>query len=122
MNGIPKREGIRTNYIGNRALTSELKCCIISNVGVYIPQWKKDLTLAPKWQDVDAIKCGRIDYDEFKNRYISKVLSQLNPTEVYEKYNGWYLLCCEKDNTYCHRTILVEWLNSSGYDAKEGLF
>lgn len=122
MCNFPKREGIRTSYIGNRDLRTELKCCIISNVGVYIPQWKKDLSLAPQWKDVDAIKCGRITYEEFRQRYIAKVLSNLNPAEIYAKYNGWYLLCCEKDPQHCHRTILADWLSMAGYDVKEGIF
>lgn len=116
------RQGIRTNYIGNPDLKGELRCCIISNVGVNIPQWSKDLSLAPKWQDVEAVKSGKIDYEEFKERYIQNVLSYKSPNEVFEKYKGWYLLCCEKDDTYCHRRILAEWLSSGGYDVKEGLF
>lgn len=122
MSNLANRKGIRMSYIGNRDLKPELKCCIISNVGVYIPQWRKDLSLAPKWEDVDAIKSGRIDFEEFRRRYTLKVLSNLNPEEIYKKYEGWYLLCCEKDHTQCHRTILAYWLRSYGYDVKEGLF
>lgn len=119
---MESREGIRMNYVGNRALKGELKCCIISNIRMNVPYWKRDLSLAPKWQDVDALKMGRISEEEFRKRYISKVLADKNPAEIYEKYNGWYLLCCEKDETTCHRTILAEWLRNQGYDVKEGLF
>lgn len=115
-------DGIRTSYVGNPLIRGELKCCIISNVGVNIPQWRKDLTLAPRWQDVDGVKSGRISWEEFRQNYLDKVLSKKNPEEVYYKYKGWYLLCCEKDDTFCHRKILAEWLASYGFDVKEGLF
>lgn len=122
MSELAKSTGIRTNYIGNRDLKSELRCCIISNVRANIPQWRRDLSLAPLWKDVDSIKRGVIDYEEFRRRYIENVLSNKNPEEVYKQYEGWYLLCCEKDDEFCHRRILSEWLRDAGFDVKEGLF
>lgn len=122
MSELAKSNGIRTNYIGNKELKCELRCCIISNIKINIPQWKRDLSLAPLWKDVDLVKKNLIDYEEFKDRYLKNVLSKKNPEEVFEKYKGWYLLCCEKDPTHCHRTILAEWLKNAGFDAKEGLF
>ena len=117
-----RREGIRTNYIGNRELHGELKCVIISNVGVNIPGWIKDKSLAPRYSDVQDIKSGRITWEQFRDNYYEFILSKHNPKDIYEKYSGWYLLCCEKDHTFCHRTILAKWLESNGFEAKEGLF
>lgn len=120
--GMVKRSGIRMNYIGNKDIKAELKCCIISNIRVNIPQWTRDLSLAPRWQDVDLVKKNMITYDEFKERYYKYILQYKSPEEIYQKYQGWYLLCCEKDYTCCHRTILAEWLQNFGYDVEEGLF
>ena len=114
--GIAKRSGIRMNYLGNKEIKTELKCCLISNIRVNIPQWTRDLSLAPRWQDVDAVKRNIISFEEFKDRYYQYILQYKNPEEVYKKYEGWYLLCCEKDPTHCHRTILAEWLQKFGYD------
>lgn len=120
--GFVKRAGIRMNYIGNKNIKSELRCCIISNIRVNIPQWKRDLSLAPRWQDVDLVKRNIISYEDFKDRYYENILKSKSPEEIYKKYEGWYLLCCEKDPIHCHRTILAEWLQEFGYDVKEGLF
>lgn len=116
------RIGIRTNYIGNRKLKDEPYAVIVSNIRVVVPTWNRDLRLAPVYSDVLALKAGSITFDEFAQRYIDKKLSKLDPLQIAEEYNGYYLLCCEADHTKCHRSILAMWLRNAGVVCEEGLF
>lgn len=113
---------IYTNYIGNKSIWTYPKKVIISNIRVNVPLARRDLTLAPDWQDVNAYKNGIIKFEELCARYRDKKLSKLNPAEVYEKYENHYALCCEADYTTCHRYEFAKWLNEAGYPCEEGLF
>ena len=116
------RKGIRTNYVGNPKLKGFPYVAIVSNVGVRVPLWIRDSRLAPEYSDIEELKAGKITKEEFKRRFKEKKLSRLDPKEIAEEYDGYYLVCCEKDATDCHRTIIADWLTENGFICYEGIF
>ena len=56
---------------------------------------------------------GKISEEENNRYYVQeywdKVLSQLDPKEVYDELNNSILLCYEPNNEFCHRHIVAAW-------------
>ena len=56
---------------------------------------------------------GKISEKENNEYYIreywNKVLSKLDPQEVYEELDNKILLCYESENQFCHRHIVAAW-------------
>ena len=78
--------------------------------GQYYPKLAPKLSFWLVWHN----QIGKIK-DEENNRYYieeywKKVLSQLNPQEVYQELDGSVLLCYEDYNQFCHRHIVAAWL------------
>jgi hypothetical protein len=47
---------------------------------------------------------------EARERYYAKVLSRLDPQEVFEDLGeDAVLLCWEKSGTFCHRRMVADW-------------
>lgn len=85
------------------------------------PDWvdcEKCKELMPSWVDVMDYKNGIITWKQFRKNYIRK-LKKLDVHEWYGKLNGKVLLCWEAEGKKCHRHILREWFNRSGYACEE---
>ena len=55
-------------------------------------------------------KNNRCSDEEYIDRYKSDVLDKLNPVDIYNKVKGKVMLCyCGKDK-FCHRKLVIEWL------------
>ncbi len=81
--------------------------------------------LAPSWSIYSQYKeTGQCDV--YIKRYISEILSKLNPNQVYqdlynlagESYN-FVLLCYERPDEFCHRHLVAEWFAENGICCKE---
>lgn len=100
--------------------------CIAISVGVpkaiNVKSYKK---LAPLWDIVQEYKNNGGDIEKYKSRYYNEVLNKLGVCEVYkdlEKLSDGkdiVLLCYEgiKNNDFCHRHLVSQWLRENGYDA-----
>lgn len=100
--------------------------CIAISVGVpkaiNVKSYKK---LAPLWDIVQEYKNNGGDIERYKSRYYNEVLNKLDVCEVYkelEELSGGkdvVLLCYEgiKNNDFCHRHLVSQWLRQNGYDA-----
>ena len=100
--------------------------CIAISVGVpkaiNVKSYKK---LAPLWDIVQEYKNNGGDIERYKSRYYNEVLNKLNIDEVYkelEELSGGkdvVLLCYEgiKNNDFCHRHLVSQWLRQNGYEA-----
>lgn len=100
--------------------------CIAISVGVpkaiNVKSYKK---LAPLWDIVQEYKNNGGDIEKYKRRYYNEVLNKLGVCEVYkdlEKLSDGkdiVLLCYEgiKNNDFCHRHLVSQWLRENGYDA-----
>lgn len=77
--------------------------------------------LNPPKQLLFDYKNGLCSQEEYRDRYYTEVLNQLNPKEVYSELKGKVILCyCGKD-TFCHRQLVLEWLQDNiGCDAIGG--
>ena len=76
-----------------------------------IPKWyngARYIPLAPSWEIIHLK-----DPELYKKRYYQEVLSKLDPGKVASDLDGCILLCHEKDNTFCHRRIVAEWLEAA---------
>lgn len=110
------------------------------------PKWFRGLEylkLAPLWSTLKRWKDGAKDYSaaqEYMQDFYEKVLSPLSvvrvldeiqmsiPDEIKVKMqspvwrnNEWHvaLVCYEKPNDFCHRHLVSQWLQDSGYECKE---
>ena len=100
--------------------------CIAISVGIPkaidVKSYKK---LAPLWDIVQEYKNNGGDIERYKNRYCNEVLNQLDADEVYEELKELsgnkdvVLICYEgiKNNDFCHRHLVSQWLRENGYDA-----
>lgn len=77
----------------------------------YSGRWMQQL--APTWDMVMDSKRGRIDFDQYKVRYLAYLNSRFTPQEVADMFEDQsILLCYEVPSDNCHRHILAEWLNA----------
>jgi uncharacterized protein YeaO (DUF488 family) len=80
--------------------------------------------LAPKWSFLSVWKQTQ-DNDYYIAEYQKQVLNQLNPEEVVKRlyalsYNhDVALICYEKSESFCHRHLVTDWLNSNGFQCVE---
>lgn len=89
------------------------------------PEWYVGLhaeSLAPSWTLVVKFKEGRISEEEYEKVYREEVLSKLIPAEVYKTLDGAAILCWEGKASFCHRHIVIKWLNENGFQAQEYTF
>jgi hypothetical protein len=68
------------------------------------------LALAPERQMFYAIKHGKITKEQYEKEYREKILSKLNPHEIYKMFKNNVLLCWEDSSEFCHRKIVASWL------------
>lgn len=97
-------------YRGNKGVS-------ISNSTPY-PMNDRCQELIPSWNLVSAYRNERISWKEYRKQYI-KQLKELDVHEVYELLDNKVLLCYEKDDQHCHRSIVREWFNRNGYICRE---
>lgn len=71
-----------------------------------VDQWYKEL--APSYRLV----AEKTEPDEYIIKYAEEVLYKLDPHKVVEELNGCVLLCWEKENKFCHRHLVGEWLKT----------
>ena len=69
--------------------------------------------LNPPQQLLYDYKNGLCTEEEYTERYIENVLNNLNPLDIYNKLKGKVILCyCGKDS-FCHRHIVMKWLEQN---------
>lgn len=100
--------------------------CIAISAGVpkaiNVKSYKK---LAPLWDIVQEYKNNGGDIERYKNRYYNEVLNKLDVCEVYKELKELsdgkdvVLLCYEgiKNNDFCHRHLVSQWLRQNKYEA-----
>jgi len=67
--------------------------------------------LAPPHYLLSKYKASKISKEEYTKQYREKVLSKLNPKEVYEELGeNAVLLCWEPPSAFCHRHLVADWL------------
>ena len=100
--------------------------CIAISVGVpkaiNVKSYKK---LAPLWDIVQEYKNNGGDIEKYKSRYYNEVLNKLDVCEVYKELKELsdgkdvVLLCYEgiKNNDFCHRHLVSQWLRQNGCEA-----
>lgn len=80
--------------------------------------------LAPSPQLLQSYKATG-DWDAYVAEYNNTVLSNISPHAMVESLKvisnnqDFALVCFEKDYLHCHRSLVAEWLKSSGYEVKE---
>jgi hypothetical protein len=57
--------------------------------------------------------------EQYKCAYINRVLAQLDVHEIAKELDNKVLLCYEKSADFCHRHIVAQWLQNSGYGCGE---
>lgn len=91
------------------------------------PSWYKGLQykkLAPKYDFFMKWKENH-DNNYYIHCFYSKVLSELNPTQVVNDLIAMAaerdiaLVCYEKPEEFCHRHLVADWLRKYGHDIKE---
>jgi len=80
--------------------------------------------LAPKYSFFIKWKETQ-DNDYYIEHFYKEVLDKLNPndvvTQLYTLSNGYdiCLICYETPEKFCHRHLVADWLNRSGFECKE---
>lgn len=103
---------------------------VLFSVMRFTPSWARsyvsDLSsLAPSAQLFRENKAG-LSHEDFERRYTAELNERRLETVVerlrnyaVEQTGVYVLLCCEADDSLCHRKILAKWLTSKGIDVKE---
>ena len=116
---------IYTSYFGNSRNFPEnfttIAICAKSPEGYNGLEYK---ALAPSYNTFKKYK-DTGNESEFTASYKSETLSKLKQPlvvrdlEALANSNKIILLCYEKKGSFCHRTLVGEWLRESGYDVQE---
>lgn len=69
--------------------------------------------LMPPWILLESYKNGNTTVEEYEEIYKEQILSQLNPIEVYEDLKGKVLCCWEGKTSFCHRKLVLDWLEKT---------
>lgn len=83
------------------------------SISRFPPNWYNGecfIELAPTKELLFDKKQGKINNEEYTIRYHNETLSQLNPQEIYDKLDGYTLLCYEEKGKFCHRHLVKNWL------------
>ena len=72
----------------------------------------------PAWL-LEGFKKGSITEQEFEHYYKNIVLRGFNATLWGRRLQGKVLLCWEKPGAFCHRQIVLKWLEKAGFSVKE---
>lgn len=72
----------------------------------------------PAWI-LEGFKNGSITEGEFAHYYKNIVLQGRNPVSWGQRLQGKVLLCWEKPEDFCHRTLVSKWLRKAGFEVKE---
>lgn len=75
--------------------------------------------LNPPYWLLKAYKYDGLTEDEYIKHYTKEVLSKLNPEKMKKHLDNSILLCYEKKGDFCHRNLILEWLNENGIEAEE---
>lgn len=68
------------------------------------------------------------DWEDFEKKFKEQMYSLKETMDTIDELiealdsedgNDICLICCEKDNTFCHRRLLAEYLQSLGYEWEE---
>ena len=103
---------IYTSYYANyKEIEPDYQCVAISNsTPIRIPKWKD---VVPNWQLVQQYKAGLLLPEQFSLLYRQQ-LDRCNTAKLYEYLQQFsypvVLMCYEKDDRYCHRAILRDYL------------
>lgn len=116
---------IYTSYFGN--LKNIPKNIIPITICAGVPKFWKGLTykkLAPSFDILMNWKKDK-NNDKYVKNYIEKVLSKLNPNKVISELKELaqsediVLLCYETSGCFCHRNLVMEWLNLNNIKCEE---
>lgn len=69
--------------------------------------------LNPPQQLLYDYKNGLCNNEEYTCRYIENVLKNLNPFDIYNKLKGKVILCYCGKESFCHRSIVLNWLEQN---------
>ena len=122
---------VYTTYISNmKNIPQDAKKILIMR---YIPKSLKDdkynlmwmPDLAPQQAILNQYKNNEISFEDltlaFKRYLVLKEEAKIAINKLKDMLSkeDVYLICCEKDSSICHRTILKEYLISLGYKGEE---
>ncbi len=70
--------------------------------------------LAPPLDLVERYVCGLIDTSQYEDEYKDRILSNLDPFQVFEDLGpNAILLCNAPPGKFCHRMVVAAWLESA---------
>lgn len=86
--------------------------------------WAKEL--APSYELLKDWKDGKLSWEDYANRYLDEkfeddkfMTSIVSLIALDQDEHDTYLLCYEKDDTNCHRSLLRLILEENGVECKE---
>jgi hypothetical protein len=101
--------------INKGSLISISRSCPIKSAKI-----KSYSPLFPEWEIINNLKKGLITKEEYTKSYIENTLNKLDLDTVIKDLiilSGneqiIYLLCYEKPTDFCHRHLVIDWLEQS---------
>lgn len=58
-------------------------------------------------------KQGKVTDKEYEETYQLETLNALDPQEIYNQVKGKVLCCWEKSDCFCHRHLILKWLQKN---------
>ena len=112
---------MRTSYF---ALTSNNPISVSIYPKEFTPKWfiyPIANELIPPKKTCEQWMKKQISDQEYASIYYDKIISLLNPDEIYQKYKNSILLGWRSiDNNFCHRKIIANWIKfETGHEVLE---
>jgi len=79
-----------------------------------VPAWwngKRYPALAPTWKILALWREGKLEEEDYIYMFHRDVLSKLDYNKVIEEIGNDAVLLCWERTGFCHRHLVVEWLN-----------
>jgi len=91
------------SYKGNNGIA----ICLYPPLNWSGPTFSK---LAPDKDTFFKKKTNQITEEEYEQQYNTRVLSKLEPSDIYNELKDKVLLCYEDSNEFCHRFLVAKWI------------
>lgn len=110
---------IYTSYYANLRNLDMDRCIGISNSmprHIHLPTYPK---LFPPYSILHKWRTKEISWKEFSIGYYNSILRFLDPEYIEAALYDKILLCWERNQEECHRSLVRKWLNYHGFQCEE---
>ncbi len=100
---------MKTSYFSKIKNREDISICV--SIALYTQRWwRRKIQEAQELAPGKAMLQRGYSYGDYVKLLKKR---RLKPQAIYKKYKDCVLICHEKDNSGCHRRMVIRWLNEN---------